>query len=683
MRADFPADLPLIPSYAPPTRRASGRVIAHHMAIWALVIAVVVVSLQAGFKLRQWTWMMTDPIHFTSDIRRGFGWGYEAATNGYLNLYEKMSSQEARWNNWLDYAPLRLAVMTFWGYQTKAYFPGVDQWQASWEFNKPVLLFNMTMEALGAACAFFIVRIWLRRASDDPKPFTGWPAGLAAALLLWFNPAILLSAHGWPTWDMWIIPMYLLAVLLASYNWWFAAGVAVAFGAMFKGQQLTVAPVFLIWPLVMLRFDAMLKWTLGLAFGVALLASPWLLTYVPADAIAAMRAVQFDGGAPPWNASRLTLPERVVDVQLIVWLMGMLAVTIAGPVVLSRFRTKIAPVATSPRSSATTESTAALDYKTPEVLPGARKRYWTAAGIIAAIVTLVLVCPWLLSRNRHDFLYGLTFAIAVAAVIPFVRRPRHIAILAAGAVGLGLLSSMWYFNGSSAWWICGWKYGTFHWPVMQMGVSSNLPGILQQRYGWQSPNQLVEIWSIPPDWIFGWPKIGMELTIKQVLATIYAITLLLTAIGVGLQARRRDPRILVALTAPWLMFFCFPVQIHERYLLYAAGVGAITIGAGLGPALLVVFMSIVTWMMTLHVMLNHGSGNGPVGRARLGELMTEQFPSLFTNESGNELHRLIVGTFPDIGWAILLCAGIFLYLSLTPSRRRKPERHRLPLAKGN
>jgi hypothetical protein len=184
----------------------------------------------------------------------------------------------------------------------------------------------------------------------------------------------------------------------------------------------------------------------------------------------------------------------------------------------------------------------------------------------------------------------------------------------------------------------------------------------------------VTIWQIPANFLFGYPKIATEFTIEQVLKAIYVITLLLTAVGVGLQARRRDPRILIALTAPWLMFFCFPVQIHERYLLYAAGVGAITIGAGVGPALLVVLMSVVTWMMTLHVMLNAGGGYGPYGRIRFGQRMAEWLPSLFTNQSGDALHRLIIGTFPDIGWAILLCAGIFLYLSLTPSKRHRRRR---------
>jgi len=32
-------------------------------------------------------------------------------------------------------------------------------------------------------------------------------------------------------------------------------------------------------------------------------------------------------------------------------------------------------------------------------------------------------------------------------------------------------------------------------------------------------------------------------------------------------------------------------------------------------------------------------------------------------------------TFPDIGWAVLLCAAVFLYVSLTPGRRRGNADH--------
>jgi hypothetical protein len=730
--------LPIVPAREP--RSAGG--IVYRAGVWLLLAVITVASICAGVKLRQWTWEMTDPIHFRGDITRGYGWGREAATNGYLNLYEKMSSQQPRWGYWLDYAPLRLAVMTGWSYWTRAHFANPDgsqpEWRSDYEFNRFVLTFNMAMELLGSVCAFLLTRLWVKRAHGDANapPFTGFLSGTIAGLYFWFNPAIHLSAHGWPTWDMWIMPMYLLAVLLASHDRWFSAGLAVAVGAMFKGQQWTVAPLFVIWPLVMGRFDAALKWAIGALFGVAALASPWLLTYVPADAMAAMRAVQFDGTRAPWDLSRLKLPERVMDVAAVTWIAGLAAVAVLLPPVLPRWRRSPSGVNPPPdeamdRAKRFRSAPSTLRQAVARV--GERKLWHVAVAIIPWLLVLgaygcllavargqlivsltvlrvvqavyLIACPlamaltiaiarpqlgwgaktvastvafgamaWpaLIGANRPQWASVCLVATVFAVILPLV-RPRHIYLLAAAATGGALLWCQTLFNGSEAWWVCGWKYGTIHWPLMVMGVTSNLPGILKERYGFHSPEIITDFFTIPPEMLLGYPRVAIELTIKQVLAVVYAVTLLASAVGIGLHARRRDPRVLVAFTTPWLMFFCFPVQIHERYLLYAAGVGAITVGAGAGPMLMCAYMSIVTWIMTMHVMLNAGD------RERFGQLLHETFPSLFEPTAADTLHRFIGGTYPDIGWSILFCAVVFLYLTLVPSRRRAD---RLPLQNG-
>ncbi|HEV7301832.1 MAG TPA: hypothetical protein VGN72_21025 [Tepidisphaeraceae bacterium] len=733
MQVEFPAEIPAVPTSSDRSRanRSSARwALARRVATLLLMAFIVVASVYAGFKLRRWTWEMTDPIHFRGDINRGYNWGREAATNGYVNLYEKMSVQEAHWGNWLDYAPLRLAVMTGWGHWTKSRFPEATRWQDDWEFNKFVLLFNTGMELLGAICAFLLVRLWLVRAHGSAKPFTGWGAGLAAGLLFWFNPATILSAHGWPTWDMWIMPMYLLAILLASHNWWFAAGVTVAAGALFKGQQLTVAPIFLIWPLIMWRFDAMAKWAAGLVFGIGLLASPWLVTYVPADALAAMRAEQATY-REPWVVSDLKLPDRLVDVPAIAWVIGIAIAATVLPLLMARLRRgrsdglidgpdgpdgpdDAADVPNRFRSPPTALRLAAARFEDSgvwryvalavvaviAVLSFALIRaggaspavwFWHAMFGVACITSLavavaisphaamwpvraggalvavgVVVWPWLRGDHGAAWTDGLLLATLFAVVLLIIRL-RNVGILAAAGVGASLLLCSTLFNGSDAWWICGWKYGTFHWPWMIMGLTSNLPGLLAERFNWPKQDTTTVVFQLPAELLLGYPKFAIDVTIKQFLAALYAVTLLLSAIGVGLQARRRDPRILIAFTAPWLMFFCFPVQIHERYLLYAAGVGAITIGAGVGPALLTVLLSIFTWIMTMHVMLGGGRGRGV---NEFGRLLAETYPSLFSPTAGRTLHSFIRGTHPDIAWAILLIAGIFLYLSLMPSRPR-------------
>ena len=57
---------------------------------------------------------------------------------------------------------------------------------------------------------------------------------------------MILDAHGWPQWDVWILPFYLFAALVALKNRWFWCGCLLALGAMFKGQLLFVVPFFVL-----------------------------------------------------------------------------------------------------------------------------------------------------------------------------------------------------------------------------------------------------------------------------------------------------------------------------------------------------------------------------------------------------------------------------------------------------
>src|SRR5213078_444763 len=84
-------------------------------------------------------------------------------------------------------------------------------------------------------------------------------------------------AHGWPQWDVWILPFYLFAALAALKNRWFCCGCLLAAGAMFKGQLLFVAPLFILWPLWQTRWSAALRVIAGFAATAALVVSPWLL----------------------------------------------------------------------------------------------------------------------------------------------------------------------------------------------------------------------------------------------------------------------------------------------------------------------------------------------------------------------------------------------------------------------
>ncbi len=268
---------------APLSRLREGRERFWHRAMIGAVIATpVLITVLTGLMVRRWAYEETKPIRFVGDIRRGYRYGRTAAEVGLLNVYENVASQHPEGDYELDYGPLRLTVMRCWAALRPPGDPDVDSgWQPDYEFTAPVLRFNNFMELSAAVAVFFLVRWWVRRAASGRAPPEWWrgiPTAAIGALLVWFNPVLILSAHGWPTWDAWVVPFYIFAVLLACVDRWFAAGVVIAAGAMFKGQQLFAASIFVLWPVFSLRFGAALRWLAGFVFGAAIVVSPWLLT---------------------------------------------------------------------------------------------------------------------------------------------------------------------------------------------------------------------------------------------------------------------------------------------------------------------------------------------------------------------------------------------------------------------
>src|SRR5271166_4702038 len=131
-----------------------------HVIIWPLIVLVVGCALVEGLRLRHWVWETTAPIRFTPDIERGFYWGMQSSgPEGYLNQYEKMAIQSPDSDLWLDYAPLRLLVMKQWGSWVRSHYPQDQGWDPSFQFNQPVLRFNLLMDLIACLCAFFLTRL--------------------------------------------------------------------------------------------------------------------------------------------------------------------------------------------------------------------------------------------------------------------------------------------------------------------------------------------------------------------------------------------------------------------------------------------------------------------------------------------------------------------------------------------
>jgi len=603
--------------------------------IWGSVAAIACAAMVGGLSLRRSVWNNTAELRFIHDTQRQCYWALESSgPEGYLNQYEKMDIQTRDWETFLDYVPLRLLVMQRWGVYLRNHFPETvqeqpaDAWQAGYEFTAPLLHFNAVMDGLGAVCAFLLTRLWVRRGQRVQNQFTGVWQGTIAALLIWLNPAILLRAYAWHTWDNWVIPMYLLTALLASIDWWFCAGIALAIGAMLKGQELAVAPIFIIWPLIQGRFGAAARWCVGLIFGMALIASPWILSYIQPDLLAAARTVQ-ENGTPEDYPPALFAIARTIDVGAICWIVGIFAAT-----------------------------TGALWLR----------RWWWGAAIATAVAW-----PCVLSGNRSYW----PLALIASAILAFtaIRIPRRCqGYVAAAAIGGALLLSAPLFHGSHSWWDCGFDFGSSRWHWTASSLTDNLPGLLHERFGWSNnPDDVVwTLSAIPRHWppIFQrwqwWPAVDLDLTAKTLFNPIFTIMLLTSGLAIGLQAKRMTRRMLLALTLPWLAFFMFPVEIMGRYALYPAAVSVICVGESVGMALISLLLTSAATVQILDAMMQNGDSAG------WGAFLADHYPLVVGPNFSDSLYRVLEGTHPDLAWAMFIVTGIFFHVSFTGARPRAP-----------
>ncbi len=477
-------------------------------------------------------------------------WGNRAHKLGYFNLYSLLMQSRDKNDYGLDYPPLRLAVFTLWAkwldHAAPDMVPQINpnelkmpdflagfqlrHWRSEYRVNRPLLLFNNATELAAALAAGLLVWQTIR---------SSWLA-LAASMCLWLNPGIWIDSWMRPSWDGWILPFYLWAILAASRRRWMVSGVVIGIGCMFKGQLLVVAPVFVLWPVFRGDLLAALRWLGGFLLAAATIVSPWLLTH-------------FSDGR-----------------------------------------------------------------RTPN---------WPPLVFIAVVAASAL----LLRRLPRAWFEGV------------------ITTLLAGAFFSGAFSSSTALD----WYRIGFQYGIEKYPNLDMGASDSLSGILQRRYHFNSDDICftftphVGNWSLPP----------VPVTTADLLGAIYVCGLIPAIVGLVLQRHWKSTRWLVAATTPWLLFFALAPHMHERYLVWAAGVGAIVIGDSLGMTLLLMIISAASGLMTLGILLDSDG--------RLDFLPTAHGPL------GPPLKRLIDGMYPGLGWALLLCAGIFLYQSLrTPGKQR-------------
>jgi hypothetical protein len=463
------------------------------------VLAFLIVALfLGGIQLRRWIGESTRHVRYQHDIVNGFYWGSEimkearrlspdeASANsltgfyrGYLALYDRVKHKAYNKDYGLDYPPLRLLVMAIWAREVRNQFPGVDDGHP--KLVNPLLKINLLCELLSAVAIFLLVRLCLQRQPRAAQSFVfhdlsrqdrAWICGLAAASVAWLEPSMILDAHGWPQWDVWILPFYLFAAFAALKNRWFLCGSLLAAGAMFKGQLLFIAPFFVLWPLWQNRWNRVLRVLAGFAATAALIASPWLL-------------------------------------------------------------------------------------RTPAA--------WLALGVVAAVSSFFFL-QWK-GKYRSAWIIG---TIGSAAFV----------------IGA-------FAGGSFAWLRVGFLYGSEHYPYLVISSCYNLPSLLS-KVGWSLKDPFCSIHLGSQDF---------HVTLQWTLRLLYLGTLTVCAYGAARQVRDRDPRALIAITAPWLLMFAMLGQMHERYLVWGAVVSAVALGVSLRLSIVHFIISAASTAMIVHVML--------------------------------------------------------------------------------
>jgi hypothetical protein len=463
-----------------------------------LVAFLVATIFFAGTQLRHWIGENTRHVRYQHDIVNGLYWGNEvlaeahnlspdeASANswagffrGYFALYDRVKDEAYENDYALDYPPLRLLVMSVWAKHVRSEFPEADSDHP--KLTSALLKINLLCELLSAIAIFLLVRFCVRRSSITTRSIflpnfalkdRAFMCGLAAASVAWLEPSMILDAHGWPQWDVWVLPFYLFATLAALKNRWFYCGCLLALGAMLKGQLLFVAPFFVLWPLWQKKWPRAVRMLAGFTATTALIVSPWVLH------------------------NRLA---------------------------------------------------------------------WISVALVVGVTLLFL--------RRYEYRYSGAWLAGIAGCAVFV-------------IGA-------FTGGSFTWLQVGFLYGSEHYPYLFISSCYNLASLLSEL-GWSLKDSLLSAHIGPLD---------LQLTLQWALRLFYLGALVLCARGMARHFRGRDPRVLIAIAAPWLLMFGLLGQMHERYLMWGAVVSAVSLGVSIRLSVVHFIISIVSTAMIMHVML--------------------------------------------------------------------------------
>src|ERR1041385_4505549 len=98
-------------------------------------------------------------------------------------------------------------------------------------------------------------------------------------------------------------------------------------------------------------------------------------------------------------------------------------------------------------------------------------------------------------------------------------------------------------------------------------------------------------------------SVHFHLTLQWALRLLFLGTVVLWARGAARHFRNRDPRVLISITAPWLLMFALLGQMHERYLVWGAVVSAVALAVSIRLSIVHFIISSTSMAMIVHLML--------------------------------------------------------------------------------
>jgi hypothetical protein len=476
-----------------------------------------------------------------------------------------------------------------------------------------------------------------------PAEHRGWAAGLVAAGFIWFDPSLLVDAHVWPQWDVWVLPPFLLAALLASLDWWLAAGLVMGVGAMFKGQFLLGAPVLIVWPLLSLRWGAVARLLSGFALMAGLIVSPWLVL----------------NEQPP---SMRSGPLRWIVAVAVAAGLGAILSLYRGPA--SRAARRLWEAGRHRRWRASRPEFIGPAPPPPPAAGG--------GGLFAAAVLVTVAIGWLLVVHPWPADAELPRAwgkllLLVVLVPPWLLRRRSLGVWAAALVATAVWCGGSLYHGDWSWKTVGFEYGTrkFDHLSMSHGQGSNLGTILERGFGWSTHDPMFTF--RPPDvaglfyagrpatavpqWLRAASLDGSAVTldVRTSLLVLYGVGVLIASAGAAIQDRRGDPRFLAALVAPWMLMPNVLAQMMSRYELWGAVLSSMLVAISSGLGLVHVAVSLLAAGMIGVQLLNYDPSRSP------------------------QVQRLMTGLGTDDAWVLLASAALVLFVAIVPGRRRAAD----------